>query len=115
MEKSNPLYGRVFEHFCILEFARIHSYKRTEHKIGFFRTRTGTEVDLIEERHGKIRAIEIKSSETVDSSQLRGLLSFAKEFPKATLEVVCQAPHETRVGDARCIPYADFFRKEWES
>lgn len=113
LERANPLYGRVFEHYCILEFVRLHAYKRTEHKIGFFRTRGGAEVDLIQERHGRIRAIEIKSASNINSSHIRGLNSFAEEFPDAELMLVCCAPHPIQIGKVRCLPFKDFLNKEW--
>jgi len=113
LERANPLYGHVFEHYCILEFVRLHAYKRTEHKIGFFRTRGGTEVDLIQERHGHIRAIEIKSATNVNSGHIRGLNSFAEEFPDAELILVCCAPHPIQMGKVRCLPFGEFFKEEW--
>lgn len=115
LEKANPLYGRVFEHYSIIEFMRLHSYKRTEHKLGFFRTRGGAEVDLIQEYHGKIRAIEIKAAENVNSSHIRGLNSFAEEFPSAELILVCCAPRAIQIGNVRCMPYVEFFETEWKS
>jgi len=114
MERSNPLFGRIFEHFCILEFMHIHGYKHTEHKVGFFRTRAGAEVDLIEERHGKIRAIEIKSHTNIGPNQIRGLINFSREFPDAELLLVCLIPQEISLGKVRCVPYHKFFQDEWK-
>lgn len=114
LEPANPLYGRVFEHFCILEFMRLHSYKRTEHKLGFFRTRGGLEIDLIQEKHGQIRAIEIKSTSNINSSHTKGLNVFAEEFPNAELIIVCNAPHPIQIGKVKCVPFANFLSNEWE-
>lgn len=113
LERANPLYGRVFEHFCILEFMRLHAYKRTEHKLGFFRTRGGLEIDLIQERHGHIRAIEIKAASNINSSHIKGLNSFAEEFSDAELILVCNAPHPIQMGRVKCVPLVDFFKEEW--
>lgn len=115
LERANPLYGRVFEHFCVLEFMRLHDYKKTEHKVGFFRTRSGSEVDIIQERHGHIRAIEIKSSLNIDSSHVRGLLNFSDEFPNAELILVGLLPRPIEIGKVRCLPYRDFFENELRS
>lgn len=114
LERANPLYGRVFEHFCILEFIRLHDYKRTEHKVGFFRTRAGSEVDLIQERHGHIRAIEIKSTINIDSSHVRGLLNFSDEFPDAELILVGLLPRPIEINGVKCVPYREFFEEEWK-
>ncbi len=109
LSPKNPLFGHVFEHFCLLEFTRISDYRRIEHRIGFFRTRAGAEVDLVEERAGKIRAIEIKAMTQVSKGELTGLHSFAEEFPKAELMVVCMTPRPYRIGEIQCIPWQEFF------
>lgn len=112
LERANPLYGRVFEHFCILEFMRVHDYKRTEHKVGFFRTRAGSEVDLIQEIHGHVRAIEIKSAINISSSHVRGLINFSEEFPDAELILVGLLPKPIEIGKIKCMPYRNFFEDE---
>lgn len=112
---GNSLFGRQFEHYCILEFMRLHSYKNTEQKIGFFRTAAGAEVDLIAEKNGQIRAIEIKAMPTVTPSQIRGLLSFGQEFPKAERIVVCTTPRTFDLGGVVCMNWREFFQKEWEA
>ncbi len=109
---KNPLYGDTFEHFCLLEFLRLHDYKGTEHKTGFYRTRAGAEVDLIAEKAGKIRAIEIKSSTTISNGQIRGLLHFGEEFPQAELIVVCRTPQAFALGRVQCMPWKEFFQAE---
>ncbi len=115
VDRQNPSYGKLFEHFCILEFLRLHDYKRTEHQTGFYRTLAGGEVDLVQERQGKIRAIEIKAQEQVRSADIRGLLGFGKDFPSAKLIVVCLAPQAYQIEGVTCFPYKDFLNAEWTS
>lgn len=109
---KSTVFGKLFESYCILEFIRIHEYKNTEHKIGFFRTRGGLEIDLIEEQQGKIRAIEIKSSESISKDQLRGLKIFAEEFPQAKLILVCRIPRPLQIDGIQCLPYKLFYEQE---
>lgn len=108
----HPLFGRFFEHWIILEFKRLHEYRGTDHRLGFFRTRGGAEVDLIQERGQKIHAIEIKSTKSVSLAQIRGLTSFGEEFPDAKLTVVCQAPRAYSLGKVMCLPWREFLDAE---
>lgn len=112
LSPQNPVYGHFFEHFIILNFLRIRDYMRTEHKTGFFRTRAGAEVDLVQERGDHVRAIEIKSSPTVSRSDVRGLTSFSEEFSDAELIVVCTAPHPFMLGNIKCTPWREFLEGE---
>ena len=112
LTSQNPAYGHQFEHFIILNFLRIHDYRRTEQATGFFRTRAGAEVDLVADLGNRLRAIEIKSGSTVARSDVRGLGSFADEFPDAELIVVCTAPRPFMLGKIRCVPWLEFLTEE---
>lgn len=112
LSPHNPAYGHAFEHFIILNFMRICDYRRSEHTIGFFRTRAGSEVDLVQDLGTTLRAIEIKSGSTIARSDVRGLTSFSDEFPDAELIVVCTAPHPFMLGKIRCVPWREFLAEE---
>ncbi|MDR2430919.1 MAG: AAA family ATPase [Candidatus Margulisbacteria bacterium] len=52
--------GGLWENFCILERMKIRSYKQIYANQYFWRTWRGQEIDLLEEKDGKIFAYEIK-------------------------------------------------------
>lgn len=112
---KSSLFGKLFESYCINEFRRIHDYKGTEHKLGFFRTRSGLEIDLVQEKHGKIRAIEIKASQTISKNQIRHLTKFEEEFKEAELIVLAPLPRPFDLGKIQCLPFDEFFKQEWET
>jgi len=85
-------YGRMFEHFVLLEIKRLLDYSEIEAKLSFFRTADGAEVDLIIELSDKILAVEIKSSSNPSLSDLRGLRSFIKDHKYSRAICVCQTP-----------------------
>jgi len=69
--------GRLFEQWVVLECLRHVDLARSGARLYFWRTNTGAEVDLLVEKHGRIQAaIEIKSSRTIDGSDLKDLRSF---------------------------------------
>ncbi len=59
-----------------------------------FRSHSGTEVDLVVERGPRLLPIEVKSSSTIQPSDLRGLFAFLKDFPAAPHGVVLYAGEE---------------------
>ncbi|QQR79697.1 MAG: DUF4143 domain-containing protein [Deltaproteobacteria bacterium] len=72
--------GRLFEQWLILETHRMISYKNSEARMFYWRTNNDVEVDLLIEKHGKIRgAFEFKSSHNISGRDAAGLRSFSGE------------------------------------
>ena len=78
-------YGEAFEHFILLEFIRLGSYFQPDYRFSFMRTAGGVEVDLVIERPGKkLLCIEVKSSDTINASDMSA-------FIKITKDIECEA------------------------
>ena len=54
--------GELFENLCLLERMKYREYKKINANQYFWRTYHKTEIDLIEERNGKLFAYEFKIS-----------------------------------------------------
>ncbi|OGC09417.1 hypothetical protein A3J90_02635 [candidate division WOR-1 bacterium RIFOXYC2_FULL_37_10] len=108
LEPKTPAFGIAFEHFVILEIMRQADYQRLDYTFSYYRTESGTEVDLIVETpKGDIFAIEIKSTDSVDSSHLRGIKSFAETCKEAKLCCVSVAPHQRKIGTVTILPWQE--------
>lgn len=59
-------------------------------------------------------AIEIKSVEEILPRHLKGLKSFAEDYPAARLIIVSLDPFNRRMGNVECIHVLDFFRQLWK-
>ena len=106
------LRGRLFEQWIVLECARAIDNAQSEARLFYWRTNVGAEVDLVIERHGKLRAaIEIKSKRKVVPADFSGLRSFAAENPKVPLVVVAEVPAAARVGEVDVLPYRQFLER----
>ena len=91
--------GRLFEQWIVLECKRAIDYARSEALCYFWRTNHGAEVDLVIEKHGKVRlAAEIKHRSRVTSADLTGLRSFREAEPNVPLVAVTTAPHSYKIG-----------------
>ena len=58
-------------------------------------------------------AIEIKSVEEVLPRHLKGLKTFASDYPESKLLIVSLYPINRKMGDVECIYIIDFFRRLW--
>lgn len=106
---DRPTRGRLFEQFVVLEVARRLQYAQSEAQLFFWRTNHGAEVDLVIEKHGKIRAAcEIKYTANVAGAHLSGLRAFQEEHGHIPCLVVCTAPHAYELDGVKITPWAEF-------
>ena len=100
--------GRLFEQWFILEVWRRVSYAFAETRLYFWRTQHGAEVDLLVERHGKLRvAVEIKARAVVHPGDLSGLRAFGEAHPGVPRIVAAEVERAQLVGDIGILPYRD--------
>ncbi len=111
-EERGELFGKAFEHFILLEIVAFRSYHNLDFEIGYWRTKTGLEVDFIL-GDGEI-AIEVKGSNRVESKDIIGIRTFNEElYPRKSI-VVCNEPAERKAGEIHIIPYRKFLEMLWE-
>lgn len=87
-EVRGAIAGKMFEHYVYMELYAHKQLNLLEHTIQYWRTKSGFEVDFI--LHDGKLAIECKSSDAIQKRDLAGLIAFKRDFPQATLLLVCQ-------------------------
>lgn len=100
-------YGKVFEHFVILEAFRLNSYFEKDYRFSYLRTKDDAEIDMIVERPGApLVLVEIKSSRQVDERDIRSLLAFKTDMPRGT-EAFCLSrdPIPKVIEGVRLLPW----------
>lgn len=108
---GSPEFGHAFEHLIILELIAYIGYSDTTHRLSHWRTTTGYEVDAVV---GVAKlAIEIKSSEEVQSHHTKGLRAFSEEFPDARLIIVSMDKYPRRMNGIEIYPAAEFLSMLW--
>jgi len=71
--------GRVLENFVVTELRKQMSWSKVFAKMYHYRTRTGSEVDIVLEGAGaRIVGIEIKASATISAGDFKGLKALAE-------------------------------------
>jgi predicted AAA+ superfamily ATPase len=74
----------------------------------FWRTRTGAEVDFIVYGAGGFYAIEVKNSGRVRPEDLRGLKTFAADYPECEPVLLYRGQERWRTGRIWCLPVDAF-------
>lgn len=79
--------GHIFENMVIAEFIKRSSHRTERTEFFFYRTASGTEVDLIKGQGGDLFAYEIKFVKTLRREMVEPLLTFIEDHPvkRATL------------------------------
>ncbi|OGJ89511.1 MAG: hypothetical protein A2487_06385 [Candidatus Raymondbacteria bacterium RifOxyC12_full_50_8] len=108
--------GRLFEQFIVLETYRMISYRRSEAELFYWRTRSGSEVDLLIVKHGTIQAaIEIKSGTSVAQPDCRGLRDFGQNNPDVPLFLVGAIGQPFFLGNVQVLPWERYLEnlEQW--
>ena len=76
---KRTIYGALFENMVIVDLVKNFQAKGIRSTLTFFRDSNQNEIDLIIEQQGKAIPVEIKSSETMDSSYFKTLTWFQEQ------------------------------------
>jgi predicted AAA+ superfamily ATPase len=79
--KQHPMYGAIFENWCVAELCKNRLNRGERDGLYFFRDSTGNEIDVIMEKETGPLAIEIKSSSKDDLPHTGGLRYWRKYQP----------------------------------
>ena len=109
---KTPEFGHAFEHLVLQEIVAYLGYKNSEEKLTYWHTYDDIEVDAV---IGDARlAIEIKSTDEVQTNHKKGLVEFAKEHPNARRILVSRDRISRRSGDVDLYYVMDFFKALWD-
>ncbi len=99
-------YGEAFEHFILLEFIRLKSYFQPDYRYSFIRTAADVEIDLVIERPGKkLLCIEIKSSDTVNESDISAFIKLTRDIENCEAIVLSQDRFMKKFDHVTCYPW----------
>jgi len=106
-------YGRFFEHFILQECWAYRHYSRKDFPVSYWRTASGSEVDLI---LGEAEvAIEIKSSENAGSIRTKGLHLFQEENKIKKKIIVSRDPIPKKIDSGILVlPWKYFCDQLWD-
>ena len=108
---ETPEYGHAFENLVMQEIRAYLDYTDREEELTYWHTYNKDEVDAV---IGDARiAIEIKSTDHVESKHKKGLQKFVEEHPHARQIIVSRDFLTRRSGDIDLYYVTDFFKALW--
>lgn len=111
IEPGGEIFGKVFEHFIYHEIYTYASYSGLHFPLGYWRTTSQIEIDFVLGDHEV--AIEVKSTQQVNSRHLKGLKSFAEEYKVKKLILVSTDPFPRKIGNIMLLPWNVFLDRLW--
>ena len=111
LKRGTDDYGHAFEHFVMQEIMAYKGYNNKRDIVSYWHTYDKKEVDVVI-GDAKV-AIEIKSSEHVETRHKKGLKAFKEEYPDCRLILVSLDPVTRTSGDYELISVLDFLKKLW--
>ena len=111
LKRGTNDYGHAFEHLVMQELVAYKGYNDKRDAISYWHTYDKKEVDAVI-GDAKV-AIEIKSTEHVETKHKKGLKAFKEEHPDCRLILVSLDPITRRSGDTELIYILDFLKMLW--
>ena len=111
MEPGSVDFGHALEHLVFQQMVAYLSYSRSRKMLSYWRTASGYEVDFI---YGDAEvAIEVKSSQEIQSRHLKGLKAFKEEYPEARAIIVSLDVAYRKINQVEVWPATQFFKALW--
>lgn len=111
LRAGTPEYGHAFEHLVMQELIAYLGYNDKKKDLSYWHTYSDIEVDAIL-GDAKV-AIEIKSTDDVQTKHKTGLNRFSEEHPEARLILVSTDRLTRKTGNIELIYVCDFFKMLW--
>lgn len=108
LDDINSINGHALETLVAQHLRAWCDYSEKQGEVFFWRTQTGIEVDFVIYGEIGFYAIEVKSSQTVNSQDLRGLQEFQKDYPTAQCLLLYGGNEKFLRGNILCYPISDF-------
>jgi uncharacterized protein len=105
---SGPMGGAIMETAVLTEIVKTLTHKGIDPQIYFWRTSTGSEVDIIFEVSGNLVPIEVKLSATPRPAMAGSIKSFQEDFAKRALSGYVIHPGDVRFpmgGNITALPF----------
>jgi len=107
---SGPLGGPIMETAVLSEIVKTLTHRGIDPQVYFWRTSTGTEVDILIEAGGKIVPVEVKLSATPHPAMASSIKTFMEDFGNTAMPGYVVHPGKIHLplgSDITALPYAD--------
>lgn len=111
LDRPSEIDGAALEGLVAQHLRAWSDYGAWDSQLGFWRTRSGVEVDFVVYGPKGFWAIEVKNEARVQDSSLRGLQAFQEDYPEATALLLYRGRERLKVKGILCVPCEEFLRQ----
>ena len=86
------------------------AYSHGDPKLCYWRTRAGTEIDVVVDGSDGTVGFKVTNSDEVGAPELRALRAFRRDYPDAEAAILYRGRERTLEDGTRCLPVAEFLR-----
>jgi predicted AAA+ superfamily ATPase len=111
LDRPEEIDGMALETLVFQELMAVNDLYRLGYELFYWRTSNGREVDFVLYGEAGFMAIEVKRAAKIRSQELRGLKSFARDYPMASLYMFYGGDERMYIDDITLIPIELALRK----
>jgi len=108
LDRPEELAGAALEGLVAQHLRAWIAYDHEDHKLFFWRTKSGNEVDFVLYGRDTFLAVEVKNSRQVYRSDVRSLRAFKEDYEQAETCLVYRGKERLLVDGVLCIPCETF-------
>lgn len=108
LDSPEELEGVCLESLVLQEIRAMNAYRDWGYELSFWRTATGSEVDIVCYGENGFYALEVKRSRQVSGKHLSGLKSFREDYPQVTPYLLYGGDTLLEVDGIKVIPVVTF-------
>jgi predicted AAA+ superfamily ATPase len=110
LDRPQEIDGAALEGLVAQHLRAWIAYRSDEHRLSYWRTRAGVEVDFVVYGATGLWAFEVKNAPRVRREDLRGLKAFRHDYPQAHALLLYRGAERLLIDDILCCPVDAFLR-----
>ncbi|MCF6341374.1 MAG: AAA family ATPase [Bacteroidales bacterium] len=111
LDSPHEIDGIALENLVLQHLMAWNAYSGNTSKLFYWRTKSGVEVDFVVYGESTLMAIEVKNSNTVKPSDLKGLRAFREDYPDVDCLFIYRGTEKLMKNGILCIPAHLFLQK----
>ncbi len=109
-DQPSEIAGHALETLVAQHLRAWIDYSQEAHKLFYWRTHSGVEVDFVIYGESVFCAIEVKHTNTIRSADLKGLKLFRQDYPEASLLLLYRGETRQNHDGITCVPVQEFLK-----
>ena len=108
LDSPHEIDGIALENLVMQHLMAWNAYSKNNNKLFYWRTKSGVEVDFVIYGESILKAIEVKNSNNIKPSDLKGLRAFKEDYPEAECLFLYRGTDKLMKNGIFCMPVNDF-------